>query len=72
MTTQELKTYFATKPLPQHPIKINSFSTITDPQAFLETQLYALEANPNHKPNDSCRLRLIELREWLERDGDEK
>ncbi|WP_409014500.1 DUF6965 family protein [Dyadobacter sp. CY327] len=67
MTVEELEEYFKVLQLPEGPIKINKFSTIVDPKAFVEAELYILQQNPGHKTVDSCRLRLIEFKEWLER-----
>jgi hypothetical protein len=66
MTAAELETYYEGKTLPAGPIKLNRYSTIVDPSLFVEAQFSMLRANPAHRENDSCLLRLIEFREWLD------
>ncbi|WP_026630068.1 DUF6965 family protein [Dyadobacter alkalitolerans] len=66
MSVEELEEYFRDRPLPKGPVKMNNYSTITDPKAFIEAELYILNQNQGRKIVDSCRLRLIEFRNWLE------
>ncbi|MCF0043659.1 DUF6965 family protein [Dyadobacter fanqingshengii] len=63
---EELEAYFKDFETPTGPVKANKFSTIVDPKAFVEADLYILNNNPCHKSVNSCRLRLIEFKEWLE------
>jgi hypothetical protein len=69
MTTEQLAEYFDGKNLPEGPIKLNRYCTILDPVLFVEAQFLILHSNPWHKPNDSCLLRLIEFKEWLDSRG---
>ncbi|MCE6989847.1 DUF6965 family protein [Dyadobacter sp. CY323] len=65
MTVEELKEWYEGRELPTGPIMINSFSTIGDARTFVDREFEILDANPNSKPHDSCRLRLMELKDWL-------
>ncbi|WP_374759702.1 DUF6965 family protein [Dyadobacter chenwenxiniae] len=67
MSVEELEEYFKDRQLPEGPVKLNKFSTIVDPQAFVEAELYILSCYPSgNKLVDSCRLRLEEFKHWLE------
>ncbi|WP_026629484.1 DUF6965 family protein [Dyadobacter alkalitolerans] len=67
MSVEELEGYFKDRQLPAGPVKINKFSTIIDPKAFVESELYILSCYPpGTKLVDSCRLRLLEFKEWLD------
>lgn len=66
MTVEELANYYEGKVLPTEPVKLNSYSTIADPAAFVQSEFEILHHNPGHKAYDSCRLRLIEFMTWME------
>ncbi|WP_031530505.1 DUF6965 family protein [Dyadobacter crusticola] len=66
MTTKELVDYFAEKNLPEGPIKFNKYTTVEDPAKFVASELNILKISPDYKGSDSCQLRLIEFKEWLE------
>lgn len=69
MNVEELEEYFKDRKLPEGPVKINNFSTILDARAFVQAELYILNHNLGQKVVDSCRLRLIEFKNWLEANG---
>jgi hypothetical protein len=66
MTAAELDSYYEGKTLPTGPIQLNHYGTILDPSIFVESQFTMFRANPGHRENDSCLLRLIEFKEWLD------
>jgi hypothetical protein len=67
MTAAELGAYYEGKTLPVGQIKFSRYSTIVDPALFVEAQFSMLRANPAHRENDSCILRLGEFKEWLQK-----
>jgi hypothetical protein len=66
MTVEELEGFYKDRELPRGPVKINKYATIIDPATFVEAEFYILHQNTDSKSHDSCRLRLIEFKHWLE------
>ncbi|WP_374759042.1 DUF6965 family protein [Dyadobacter chenwenxiniae] len=67
MSVEELEEYLKDRQLPDSPVKINKVSTIVDPKAFVEAELYILSCYPTgNKLLDSCRLRLTGFKNLLE------
>ncbi|WP_409013365.1 DUF6965 family protein [Dyadobacter sp. CY343] len=45
---------------------MNKYTTVESLAKFIASELNMLKVSPDYKGSDSCRLRLIELKEWLE------
>ncbi|QRQ99733.1 DUF6965 family protein [Dyadobacter sandarakinus] len=67
MTLQELEAWFDGRQLPEGPIQVNNYTNIPDPARFVELEFGVLNMNKGNNLYDSCRLRLIEFKEWMER-----
>ncbi|MCK4661989.1 MAG: hypothetical protein KAT68_03945 [Bacteroidales bacterium] len=61
----ELETFFASMQLPTEPIKLNSWSTITDVSKFIEGHLPIVKANNGNKTFKPYLDRLHELKQYL-------
>lgn len=61
----ELENYFASITLPKHPIKLNSYSTITDCSKFIEAHLIDLKVYSGNKRFTPYLSRMQELKQTL-------
>ena len=48
-------------------VTVNHYTTIDNPATAVQLEFGVLRANPGNMAYDSCRLRLIEFKEWMER-----
>lgn len=62
---ESLEAFFGSIALPDGPLKINNYSTITDPTSHVKSQFTMAKANPKNKSFISCLIRLRELREYF-------
>lgn len=66
-TIEELTDFFATAKLPEGPVSTNSYSTTQDLRKFVEAQFELMEATAHMRHPTPAYLRLVELKEWLEK-----
>ena len=62
----ELENYFASITLPKHPIKLNSYSTITNCSKFIEAHLIELKTHSGNYRFSAYLSRLQELKQHIE------
>ncbi len=60
-----LETFFATYTPPAEPIRINSYSVITNPALYIASHLEMVRANRDKRTFKPYYDRLVELREWV-------
>ncbi|WP_374756630.1 DUF6965 family protein [Dyadobacter bucti] len=66
-TIDELKLFFDSAKLPEGPVSTNSYSTIHNLEKFVEAQFIQIEHAPRGRHPIPAYLRLVELKEWLEK-----
>jgi len=66
-TTEQLREFFDNVTLPEGPVQPNKYMIIHDVQKFVETQFIQIEHAPPGREPTPAYLRLVELKEWLEK-----